>query len=166
MTMTADRVKDLLDAYGGNTENWPVNDQVPMQEAIASSTELQKYLSEVERFDKVFARSQAAPVANVQLVDRIMNALPEQDSANSSQVVSISGWFKQLLKPELLSALAASVLVTLLLVNQMAVEPQPPVDDSELFEQWVAFQSTDQPIDESVNDEDADYMEMVALELN
>jgi len=166
MTITDDRVRDLLDAYGANSENWPENEQVPMQEAIDSSFELQKCLSEVKRFDKLFTQSQATPVADAQLVNRIMNALPEQDSADSSQVVRISDWFKQLLRPELLSALAASVLVTLLLVNQMAVEPKLPVDDSELFEQWVAFQSTDQAIDETVNDEDADYMEMIALESN
>ena len=81
------RVIELLECYGADTDNWPEEERAAASSLIKSSAALQQHRREVRRLDAAMdihsvkeslkARPDPAIVAN------IINALPEQDAGNT-----------------------------------------------------------------------------------
>jgi len=124
--ITPDRVKKLLDCYGANPDCWPMDEKVSALSLIQHSSELRELQQNVAGFDRMLKASDISTdiegSSNDELLQRIIEALPEQEHKPNRQFVNkIAGKKRYFLDfNSSIGALAASiaiVAITLSIVN-------------------------------------------------
>ncbi len=83
--VTPQRVKQLLDCYGGSPQAWPEEERAAALALLESSTELQRLQKEALILDQAMNLTEAAaPTAEptADLAQKILGQLPAQDSAH------------------------------------------------------------------------------------
>lgn len=76
MTMTNERFKELLDAYGANPARWPEAEREAALALAKSSDEARRLLDEAAALDRLIDLAETTPVTP-ELQARILAALPE-----------------------------------------------------------------------------------------
>lgn len=83
MTMSLIRLSELLDAYGADSERWPLEDRVAANELLARSSEarvLQRRAAEIDELLDSTPLNLPSSGESSALAARIMNALPMEQS--------------------------------------------------------------------------------------
>jgi hypothetical protein len=172
-TVSIERVRQILETYGGNPDGWPEAERQAAAQRIQASTELQQLQQQAIELDSLIdaADTTAAtdPAREQMLMERILQDLPAQaqNVTDLQQARNSRGLPRRLRLPALLSAIAASVIVFTVLVQQPASVMQPQVSPGQqAFEQWAWAEITDQlPDDDLSVDQGVDgFMGLVDLE--
>ena len=156
--VTPQRVKELLDCYGGSPEAWPEEERSAALASLDGSSELQARREEARLLDQAMnfpaSMTAAAPEQTADLAARILDHLPAQDAPRQQTprrdrpVVSrlalfdrIWGW-----PAVALGAAAAAALVITLLSPQPVTAPHRPLGTAANdFDDWVWAQVLDAP---------------------
>ena len=156
--VTPQRVKELLDCYGGSPDAWPEEERTAALALLDSSSELQTWLEQARLLDQAMnlptGMTGCAPEQTADLSARILDQLPAQDTPRQQTprrgrlVVSRPALFHRIWgwPAVTLGAAAAAALVIALLSPQPFTEPQRPiVTATNGFDDWVWALVLDEP---------------------
>lgn len=177
-TITDNKARRILSAYGGEPAAWPAELRAGLLEAISRSKSLQAAQQEQIVLDQVLmddrrSESRHAGARDItSLGDRILAQLPppeRADNANGSGAVADRGTsFRSLssgLWRPLLPALAASLVVV---VSGMLLFNDPDIPGGEVaFERWAWEETTAQflePVEDTDYGDDGEIAEFIDLQ--
>lgn len=156
--VTPQRVKELLDCYGGSPEAWPEEERTAALALLDSSSELQTRREEARLLDQAMnippSMTATASEHTADLAARILDRLPAQDvpgqqtPQRDGPVVGRSALFDRVWgwPAVALGAAAAAALMIALLAPQPLTEPHRPiVTAANDFDDWVWAQVLDEP---------------------
>ena len=159
--ISPERVRKLFECYGPNPDSWPLDEKVSALSLIQHSSELQELQREMKGFEKLLKQSDVSRVidddGDRELLNRIVGALPEQDSkpdpafTNRSQRDGRS--FFDLNRT--MGAIAASVAVVAITLSIVTLKPESSRPDSPVvaaqteLDRWMWDQVFGDPVDDS-----------------
>ena len=127
--VSPERVRRILECYGANPDSWPMDEKVAALSLIQNSNELQALQQEAAEFDKLLKDTESEFVSDEattrSLVDRVVSALPEQDSKSNPDFVNLqSGGHKSFFDlNRTLGAIAASIAVVAISLSIATITP-------------------------------------------
>ncbi len=183
--VTHQRVKELLDCYGGWPQAWPEQERAAAWALLKSSTELQRLREEALVLDKALnlpssARVATTTEATAALARKILGELPEPGLARQPNQtdahISRSDRHRALSWTWLsrswpwvgvaMCGVAAAALVITLLSPQPIVERQVRVTTAANdFEDWVWEEVLDQTPEDPISGSDSDLLAILQPEL-
>jgi hypothetical protein len=154
-----ERARQILEIYGGDPTVWPEHERQAMQQVINTSKELQALQQQAMELDALIDQADTSPagdpVGEQQLMERILRDLPEQ-AANVTDLQQLPRRQNRAAKlrlPAMLSAVAASVIVFMVVLQQPDSVLQPDATPAqEAFEQWAWADITDQVMESNQED--------------
>lgn len=173
--MTEQRVCELIDAWGSDSERWPEGERVQALELLQASPALQARRREAEALDAMLGGDDTAadPVHIEQLSARIMQGLPAQPSPARRPAWSerLQGWFGNLRGGAVYGlGTFASVLVimfvTMLVVDFSEFSAERYTVASSEFDRWAWEQTTGEAVNGDNGDPVDNMVSMLAPELS
>ena len=147
--ISVERVKTIIESYGGSSNAWPEQERKTAMSLVAASSELQALRNEALRLDgdleRVWSQHKKRPAESAgTLAVRILNNLPEQDSL-PARLTNKHQW----LGLTITGAIAASLMVITLIIFSTPDTPRATVAPANAFDQWAweeVFDETPQSI--------------------
>ena len=111
--MSIERVTTLIEAYGGDTQNWPEQERAEAVACLESSPRLQQLLNDASELDAILQAGRVEEQDNEALLAHIVDTLPEQPKAeqNITKPNWMLGW------PAAMAATLTTVVVVLVVMN-------------------------------------------------
>lgn len=135
--ISVERVKTIIESYGGSSDAWPEQERKIAMALVAASSELQALCDEALRLDgdlervRSYHKKGTAESATGTLAARILDNLPEQNSlprtlTNKHQWLGIT----------ITGAIAASLVIITLINFSTPDTPRATVVSANAFDQW------------------------------
>ena len=168
--VSIDRVIELLDCYGANTQNWPEDERAAAKTLIKQSDELQQYQEKTQRMDKLMGigpnHNSLSQRADAHVVANIINNLPKQAHISSALphenklLKSANSWLKLGIAATFAAIFFASFVTVTQLTSTESITVATATQND--LDQWIWQEVTDQPIED--NDDTLTFMAMLDLE--
>lgn len=172
--ISPERVKKLFECYGSNPDAWPTDEKVSALSLIQHSGELRELQQEIAKFDKFLNESDIArnlgEIADQQLVNKIVETLPDQDSKPDSRFRNRNLQDKKLFFDlnRSMGAIAASVAIMAITLSIVTLKPESVKPVSAVstakteLDNWMWEQVVGEPLDDS--EEPLTMMTLLELE--
>ena len=162
-SMNNDRVKKIIDAYGGVSDNWPAEERDAALDLVSASDELQKLQRIALDLDGYIQLDSQLTTITARQANNVATRLYSQAPDKSETESLLKRLLSSLLIPRY--ALAFSLLLSTAVVLYMS---QPAQQQDELaqveFDSWMLSQVMDIDVDDRDSLE-FDFMELVELEV-
>lgn len=151
--ISIERVAELIEAYGSNTQCWPEQERVAAIARLESSNQLQQLRQEAEQLDIMLLTGRVDEPLDEELLARIVDNLPGQPAVRRVTAGKSAWWYNW---PAAMAASIAAVAVLFVALNttQSVTPPvQLALQDMDYFfwqdvTDQVSFGSTEeQPTD-------------------
>lgn len=172
--VSPDRVKRILECYGSNPEAWPDDEKVAALSLIQHSGELQDLQQQTAELDNLLKSADSAVTVNEgasnELLNKIVNVLPEQDRKPDTRFVNQSSKSNKSFFDlnHSLGAIAASLAVVAISMSIVTLSPNNIKTESSVassqsvLDEWMWEQVTGESVDEA--DEPLSMMALLELE--
>jgi hypothetical protein len=146
------RTLAILDSYGSRPEAWPAEERRITLACIQASPLLQQYQRQLAELDARIETEQEAAIRQLTpnlsaLQRRILSQLPEQTTPTTVQARTF--WQRSrdwLLPRQLMPALVATMLVTVVFLTSQIPPSNPPAADADEYEAWAWYDITGQEL--------------------
>jgi len=155
--MDSERVAELIEAYGSNTQSWPESERAAAVECLESSAPLQKLMEEEKQLDMALLEEHVEQAVDEELLSRIVEHLPAQAVAN--KVVKQPG--KRYQWSASIAAVITGIAITLTIMNapDQGIEVEPLVLQE--MDYWLWQDVTDQVSFDNAEESPTDFMSML-----
>ena len=155
--MSIERVADLIEAYGSNTQCWPEQERTAAIACLESSSQLQQLIHDAEQLDAVLLAGYVEEPPDEALLARIVDNLPAQPVAG--QVAAKPGWLHNW--PAAMAAAITGVAIMLVVMNGPEQEMQYEQLALQELDYWLWQDVTDQVSFDSSEESPTDFMSML-----
>jgi len=151
--ISIERVVELIESYGSNTQCWPEQERAAAIACLKSSASLQQRMDEAKQLDAMLLESHAHEPLDEVLLTRIVNNLPAQPVAK--QTKGLPRW------PVAMAAALTAVAITLVVVS--GLDQTIPTEQLALQEidYWLWQEVTDQVAFDTGEETPTDFMSLL-----
>lgn len=155
--MSIERVADLIEAYGSNTQCWPEQERAAAIARLESSSQLQQLIYDAGQLDAVLLAGHVEEPPDEALLARIVDNLPAQPVAGP--VAAKPGWLQHW--PAAMAAAITGVAIMLVVMNGPEQEMQYEQLALQELDYWLWQDVTDQVSFDSSEESPTDFMSML-----
>ena len=156
-TISVERVTDLIEAYGSNTQCWPEQERLEAIACLESSVLLQKLMHDAKQLDDALLVSHVEEPVDEALLAQIVDQLPEQPVASQVFTKSDSRY-------QWAGAMAAVFVGVAIMFTVMSdFESAPPPEQLALqdMDYWLWQEVTGQVSSDDAEEAPTDFMSML-----
>ena len=155
--ISIERVADLIEAYGSNTQCWPEQERAAAIARLESSSHLQQLFHDAEQLDAALLAGHVEEPVDEALLARIVDNLPAQPVAD--KVVAKKRWMHDW--PVAVAAAITGVAIMLVVMNGPDQEMQYEQIALQEMDYWLWQDVTDQVSFDSSEELPTDFMSML-----
>jgi len=167
-SVTEERVRELLDAYGSDPAAWPAEEREAALQILVSSADLQAQQAQAAMLDTMIRHEQLVAVQDIgsaqALQARILAGLPERASRPAHAHGLWQNLFTSLFTPRLAFALATFMVVAVTVYLHVPPATELASQSGE-FEQWAWYDVTGQELSGRPATGELSMMDLIELEI-